>query len=333
MYWTCERIVGRKPDLKGFENARFLLLQREALASMRSRLRSNDLPLFISTVQDDAPDERKFRAPPPFHLRPDPEKTTPQEFDRWMVRSYDVFDSYGWDSRNIADFVPTHLDQILLRKAGVHPPSSPEGRAIALACPENRRDKIIAAFSRKQDPGSNWLPDLILRRGWVHEAAPQIREMAAQLRIGTNPYSQLMTMMLEDPQTYPALLENRMWFEIYKQARQLPSVEPLMTETLTKRFYEDLKNEKGDSREKIFLYLPAAAHGLPEAFSACMKAWSSTKQQDRRIVGEYLQQIILIPGTSGDWNAIQSALDTKSPADFRYDPLARCWEFVSETSR
>lgn len=333
MYWTCERIAGRKPDLKGFENARFLLIQKEELATMRSHVRSDDLPLLISMMRDEAPDARKFREPPPFYLRPDPEKTTPQEFDRWMTRSYNVFDSQGWDSRNIAEFVPTHLDQILHRKTGVHPPSSPEGKAIALACPESRRDKIIAALSRKQDPNSDWIPDLILRRGWAKEAAPQIREMAAQHKIGTNPYSQLMTMMLEDPQTYPALLENRMWFEIYEQARRLPGVEPLLTETLTKRFHEDLKNDAGDSRDKIFRYLPAAAYGLPDAFSACLAAWPSTESRDRRIVGEYLREIMLIPGTSGDLGVIQSALDTKRLADFRYDPLARCWVLVSESSR
>ena len=253
-----------------------------------------------------------------------------------MTRSYSAFDSQGWASRNIADFVPRHLEMILQRPGGVHPPSSPEGKAIALACPEARRDEVIGALSRRNAyPQGNWIPDVILRRGWVKAATPQIREMAAKGQIGDNPYSQVMAMALEDPKTYPAILDQRLWFEVYEQVRRLPGIEPALTESLVKHYQKDSsdRKKKHDAREKMTYCLPAAAHGLPQAFSELLLAWGTASESDRQVYSEYFSKVVLVPGATKDWRVLVSALDGKEAGDFRYDSLAHLWIPISATPR
>jgi len=326
LYLTGQMESG-KPKLDGYDQARFMLLKRVELAKMTGKIHSAPLRLQIQSDWRD-PEARETFAPPPYERRPDPATTGGADFEKWMMLSYSAFDS-GWESRNIADYIPAHLERILGRIGGVQPPSTPEGKAITMACPESRKGEVIAALPRRnKDRGTNWIPDVIVERGWVQDAAPQIRKLAAEGGIADNPYSQIMLAALEDPQTYPALLEKSLWFDIYAEVRRLPGIEPALTEAVVKQ-YRDLMastgNKEGDGRDQIYRIIVPAGHGVPEAFADLLAIWPKVEEIDRRVVAEEIRKVILLPGGPDDWKAVMSELAAKVPADFSYDTLARCW--------
>mgnify|MGYP003577278370 CR=1 FL=1 len=167
---------------------------------------------------------------------------------------------------------------------------------------------------------------MILRRGWVQEAKPQILEMIAREGIGKNPYSQLMVAMLEDPQTYPALLEQEAWFDIYANLRQLPGIEPALTQAITTRYRAWKANEeREDPRWRQHHLDVPAAHGIPEAFADLLENWHKMPADGLRSMSESMRAVILLPGGANDWKTVVKELSTRGPGDFRYDPLARQW--------
>ena len=327
LYLTGQTDSTKKRKLDGYDTARFILLKRENLATMKVKVHSDVLPLMVA--------EDNFRAwdrtdPPPLAQRPDPATASPAAFEKWKLLSSLSHDR-GWESRDLADFIPRHLDRIMARTRHTNPPSVAEGNAIILACPENRKDEVIAALPRRNKiPDNNWLSDVILRRGWVQDAAPQIREMAARGEIGKNAYSQLMLAMLEDPQTYPALLEQEPWFDIYERIRQLPGIEPELTEAITARYRQwKAEGDEKNPRWRYHHHLLPAAHGIPEALADLLEDWRKMPAVDQRVVSEEIRKAILLPGDPRDVKTVIRELAARGPADFRYDPLARLWVPIS----
>lgn len=330
LYLTGQTDQTRRKKPRGYDSARFMLLKRENLATMKVKVHSAPLPLM---VEEDVRQEWNRSEPPPLARRPDPATASAADFARWRTLSATPYGG-AWTSRDLADFVPRHLDRLIARTHNTNPPSVAEGNAIILACPENRKDEVIAALPRRNRvPDNNWLPDVILRRGWVRDAAPQIREMAASGGIGSNAYTQLMVAMLEDPQTYPALLEQEPWFEIYTKIRQLPGIEPALTEAIDARYHEWKEHEDNEPPgwRNHHLVVPAA-HGLPEAFADMLENWRKMSAQDQRSAAGAIRRVVLLPGDPRDWKTVARELTARGPSDFRYDPLARGWVlFPSET--
>lgn len=327
LYLTGQTDPRRLRKLDGYDTARFIFLKRENLATMRVKTHSASLPLMVA---EDTSRGWYRTDPPPLDQRPDPATANAAAFEKWKRLSSMPYDR-GWESRDLADFVPRHLDRILARTRSTNPPSVAEGNAIILACPENRKDEVIAALPRRNKiPDNNWLSDVILRRGWVQDAAPQIREMAAHGEIGKNAYSQLMLAMLEDPQTYPALLEQEPWFDIYVKIRQLPGIEPELTEAISARYRQwKAEGDEKNPRWRYHHHLLPAAHGIPEALADLLEDWRQMPAVDQRVVSEEIRKAILLPGDPRDVKTVIRELAARGPADFRYDPLARLWVPIS----
>ncbi|WP_035602872.1 hypothetical protein [Haloferula sp. BvORR071] len=314
------------PDLKGYDEARFILVKRRYVATAKAEVRTPTLPFVLEANHYNDPEARDSSDPPAFDRRPDPATTTAAQFEQWMKVSYSDFDR-DWGGRNIADYVPRYLDRILHRRSGVSPPSTPEGRAIELACPESRKREVIDALlatNRRND--ANWIPDVLIRRGWVTEAKPEILQMLADGQMEQNLFAQLMVANLEDPQTYPALLGERQWFETYEKLRLLPGIEPLLTETVAKAYREVDEVYAGrPADERFYGYLTPAAHGMSEALDHLIQEWEKIEPIYRRTRADYLRQVIQLPGEPDDWRSVLGALTGRKAADFRYDPLARMW--------
>ncbi len=325
MYHTAQFSIGRAPDLRGYDEARFILMKRRYVATATAEIHTPPLPFTLRSNRQD-PKARDNFDPPAFNRRPDPATTSPQQFEQWMKVSYSSFDT-GWGGRNLADYVPRYLDRILRRRTGIHPPSSPEGRALEAACPESRRREVIDALlpaSRGND--ANWIPDLLIRRGWVDEAKPEILQMLADDQVGNNVFSQLMVASLEDPQTYPELLQQKYWLETYQQLRLLPGIEPQLTEAITRNYREAQASLEGQSADaKFHIHLIPAAHGMPEALGPLIEEWLKVEPDYRATLAEYVRQVIQLPGQPDDWRAAVGALTGRKASDFRYDPLARLW--------
>lgn len=316
---------GSEDDLQGYEDARFMLVRSKRIAKATAEIRTAALPLQVDDNRRGSGGRDSFD-PPPHGLRPDPETATPQQFEEWMKRSYSTFDR-EWGGRNMADYVPRYLEQILRRRGGVHPPSTPEGRAIEIACPESRRREVIDALTQgRRSPDGNWIPDVLIRRGWVDEAKPQLMEMLAKGQVEKNVFSQLAVAMLEDPETYAELLKQEYWFETYQKLRLLPGVEPQLTEAVAEKYRKLKKRKKqGDADSELHLFLAPAAHGMPEALGDLLEQWQKLDPMYHRGRSEYMREVILLPGQPNDWRAVVGALTGRKAADFRYDPLARMW--------
>lgn len=324
MYLTGQT-SDRKPDLRGYDEARFILVKRRRIATASAEIRTPTLPFVVRINSQSDPDARDSFDPPPFIGRPDPSTASPGDFEKWMTVSYSSFDK-GWGSRNLADFVPRYLDRILRRPCNLHPPSSPEGQAIEAACPESRKREVIDAMIPASRSDTNWIPDLLIRRGWVDDAKPEILQMLANGQIGNNVFAQLMVANLEDPQTYPKLLEEKFWFETYQRLRRLPDVEPLLTDAIGESYRQALEELQYKSGSDDFhLHLAPAAHGMPEALARLLKVWDKLDVSNRPVKAEYMREVIRIPGNADDWRAVMGALAGRGATDFRYDPLARQW--------
>ncbi|QJE97592.1 hypothetical protein [Luteolibacter luteus] len=333
-FYITGQISNGSRDLEGYDNARFMLLKRVNLAKTEEEIHTKPLPLQLTLEWGD-PKVRDSFDPPPFEERPDPATASFQEFEKWMIASYSWSDQSGWESRNMADFVPRYLDRLLIRSSNTQPSSIPEGTAIALACPESRKGEVISALLEQNvKPDGNWIPDVLIRRGWVEDAKPQILQMATAGGIKEAPFSQIMVAMLEDPRTYPALLEQEPWFDIYEKIRQLPGIEPRLTEVLLKN-YRGLANRRfpvSGLDYRISFYYAPAAHGIPEAFSDLLSLWKQLSDEDKRRFAEQMRKVVLIPGEPEDWKQVIGTLAAGEPADFHYDPLARLWIPISPES-
>ncbi|WP_367872533.1 hypothetical protein [Luteolibacter sp. Populi] len=316
---------GGKRDLKGYDQARFMLVKRRYLATAKAELRTPPLPLTVTHEGQDR-EARSHSDPPPFNSRPDPATTSPQAFEKWLKLSYAVFDK-DWGGRNIADYVPRHMDRILRRRMNLSPPHPPEGRALELACPENRKREVIdALLPTNRDPQSNWIPDVLIRRGWVTDAKPEILRMLGEDEVANNIFTQLMVMELEDPQTYPALLNQKLGFETYQRLRLLPGIEPRLAE-MAARTFREAEESYADRKpsDRIYPYLIPASHGNPQALARLLENWEKIEPIYRRTRAEYLREVIQLPGAPDDWRAVLGALAGRQVADFRFDPLARQW--------
>lgn len=334
LYRAGSTAENERPDLSGFETARFILLRRTDLGKMQSRFVSDRLPLTIEDLRDDGsiPPLRSNESPP-LDLRPDPATATDEEVTRWLRISYSAGGASGWNSRNLADYANGHLDQLLTHTPMISPPSSSEGEAIALSVPESRRGKILEALSfGNQQPEYNWLPDLLIRRGWTREAAPWLSQLAARSG-GRNPYALIALASLEDPQTYPILVaavEKGVWFEVYEKIRRLPGIEPALSEALARRYRKTRSLPTRSNgrptacREMVGRCVMPAANGLPEAFADLLARVQAPEAADDGIIREYLTQVMQIPDEP-DWRVAHARLASKSPADFRYDTLSRLW--------
>ena len=319
----------RKREMKHYGEMRFMLIRARNIATAKAEIRTPALPLHVNENTSD-PERRDTFDPPAFNRRPDPATATPQEFEKWMSLSYSSFDR-DWGGRNIADYVPRYMDRILRRPGGIHPPSTAEGRALELACPESRKQEVIdALLPANRNPGANWIPDLLISRGWVEDAKPQVLQMLPGNPNFPNVFTTLMVANLEDPQTYPALLEESRWFDTYEKLRLLPGIEPLLTESVAKAYRQaDEVNEGRPADERFYTYLMPAAHGMPEALDHLIAEWEKIDPTYRRTRAEELRKVIQLPGAPDDWRAVLGALAGRKATDFRYDPLGRMWQPVT----
>lgn len=338
LHLTQDRMYGKaeNPEEQRIDaGTRLLLLKRKDLGRVRSHFESKEMPLVVREETRKLFRGSMFEDTPEFRLRPDPATATAADLNAWLARSYQAFDFEGYQMRDLADFLPRHLDLLLGRSQHVSPPSSTEGEAIIVACPESRRDEVIAALPRRNaNPDANWLSHVILSRGWTDAAAPELREIAAQGRIGLNPYTRAAIARLEDPGTYRALLEGEMWTDHYETILRLPGIEPVLEEWFAKRNAEAKRIAPGwGMRDELQVSGLAAANGNTVAFANLMRAWELPAGTDQNDWSYALVDLIRMPKEVRGRAQIVAFMQGKIATDFEYDRLARLWAVRTEISK
>jgi hypothetical protein len=257
--------------------------------------------------------------------RPDPRTCSRKEFGRWLRIPAAVFPWESGSLKDLASYAPRFTDVMVkvARKETVQ-------EALRRGVPESKRRHLLDAIATEPLPGN--LIEVAVRRGWADEVKDAILmrfNSGDSLRINS-------VMYLEDPSTYPALLEILMQFpelQTYEKIRLLPGIEPLLEQAVAEALRSTslprllAAAPRYDNRLPYGPYLIAAKRGnivALDAVLAILKAGGSEGSSFYHT--RSLDQIFVAPPLSGHVN--QKWLDHlggKTAADFQYDPLARIW--------
>jgi hypothetical protein len=195
--------------------------------------------------------------------RPDPATCTAEEAGKWISLVMTQIPPYepGWAAKEIACFVPRHSAMILRF------PENILGRqemiyALSSGLPEegNLVDAMAAA-----DPGYGFdaLYQVARRRGWEEKIRDSVLRRTSQ---GQRPNWGLMmnSMAYGDRSKYPDLIARlsgtRRW-DLYQKVRELPGIEPALTEAI--RLNESEARKGGETDPNA--YAIPAAHGSRDA--------------------------------------------------------------------
>jgi hypothetical protein len=177
--------------------------------------------------------------------RPDPTTATPEELGKWLrLVSGQFMDE--WMTRDLAQFAQRYPDVLSRLGNSSSAFQRPWGDALAKGAPESRRDVIFEAMHLENwEPSHNWLPSVITQRGWVNAARDDLMKA---WRDGHERIGDFLAAIisLEEPETFPALLElvrtRNVDTKNYLRIRQLPGIEPALSEAVDAYFDSVPKN-------------------------------------------------------------------------------------------
>lgn len=329
-------------DLK---NAQLIILAPRNLA--RNTVRMTSQPTLISYASTNNEDwhynlnanvDAATFAQETLPFRPDPEIADDHQFGLWLLRASGRSD-VRWNSYDLAEFVPRHLDILCRMPSPYYSDYTPQGNALVLACPEQQKESVIEALRIQESVSkANWIPDVLYRRDWIKDAHKDLVEIFLK-----NPYrseSFLHTIIrLEDPVTYPGLLarvEDGVSTDLYDKLYQLPGIEPALSQAIDRCYQRHrpaavpltdfYSITTGD--HPFHKLLTPARHGHVEAFGDLLRLWHQIEGQEQALyLARNIAFAIQFPTAVDPENAnrIKAYLQDKSASDFQYDPLAHRW--------
>lgn len=323
------------------KTARILVLQPEFLGTISRRLSlpppaaatepmwdiDNWMLGHISEVRDKAY-YSTFRP-----NRPDPATCSEQEFVRYLRA---VAGGYPKEiiSRDLAEYAPrfAHVLALYVRYYHVAP------AAIGNGVPESLKEDVISVIdsSARTYPLLTTLAD----RNWVGLARQPLLTCLGPSSDGQGDMSLAVAAVagLEDPATYPLLLaayERTRSSRFYDIIRLLPGITPELDKSV-ERVSQGL-SPSHDRNGASFIYfsdalpefLAPVSAGNPVAFAKLFQLGQTTSMRKTFSdpgLGKIIRQSPM-PDRPDKWEAL---FKEKSPADFTYDSLARCWRPVSK---
>lgn len=256
--------------------------------------------------------------------RPDPKTCTREQFGRWLRASATVVQADSQPARDLACYAPRFADVMaeVARQTNVR-------WALTIGTPDSRRHMLLEKIATVEQPDE--LVRIAIERGWLDEARQSVLERSREglLKAG-------MTMSLEDPSTYPALLEKLRRhpdLQLYENLRLLPGIEPGLSEAIEDSMRRaDLPFLKSKARNRsnpqpFGPFVLGAKVGNAEALDAVIALLVAGGEEGATFYQTIqLGGIVAAPRFSGSINkAWLVFLRGKSAADFQYDPLARVW--------
>jgi hypothetical protein len=257
--------------------------------------------------------------------RPDPRTCSREEFGRWLRIPAAVHPWESGSDYDLASYAPRFTDVMakVAWKESVR-------EALRRGVPESQRRQLLDLIATAPSPGS--LVDVAVSRGWADEVKDAIlRRFHSGDSVRTN-----SVMYLEDPTSYPALLESLMQspeLQAYEKIRLLPGIEPLLEQA----FADALRSTSlprllvaapgYDNRLPYGPYLIAAKRGNKDALDAVLAILKAGGSEGNSFYHtRSLEHLFVAPPLSGNVN--QKWLDHlggRTSADFQFDPLARIW--------
>lgn len=282
-------------------------------------------------AEQDYRSNQNYPLEPPVYLnsflpkRPDPASCDKREFGKWLrVAGFTYM--VKLNDRDLADYAP-RFARTLARASFIETAAN----ALRIGAPESQKGEILATFDSIESPRN--LLNTLARRGWLEDVRQQAvqRFLHGDLGVANTRENVAEIASLEDPATYPALLTLPMNQESYEIIRQLPGIEPALTETLRKAHAkENPSRDAAISASWDFTlppsYLFAACHGIPEAFADLLTIVQAAQPPGSHFYETKLKQVIqMSPGMGENARDWINFLKDKKASDFSYDTLARRW--------
>jgi hypothetical protein len=257
--------------------------------------------------------------------RPDPRTCSREEFGRWLRIPAAVYPWKSGSAYDLASYAPRFTDVMakVARKESVR-------EALRRGVPESQRRHLLDLIA--MDPLPGYLVDVAVSRGWADEVKDAILH---RFHSGDS-LSINSVMYLEDPASYPALLESLMRspeLQTYEKIRLLPGIEPLLDQAVAEalrsaslpRLIAAAPNY--DNRQPYGPYLIAAKRGNKDALDAVLTILKAGGSEGASFYHtRLLNHLFVAPPLSGNVNQKWlDHLDGKTSADFQFDPLARIW--------
>lgn len=260
--------------------------------------------------------------------RPDPSKASDEEFGRWMLFCEGNFSMNSWVAREYGEWLPSKLG-MLLEGEPDGPYVSARTQALYAACPESKKEEVIAQLSEKP-----WLLQLVYSRGWLKDAKHEILQLfrSGHGYAGISVYVAL----LKEPSTYDRLLEilsRNGDTKLYHALSRIPALaDPL--DQAVKSYYSrvtthGLPPDGLDSRYNpvsiSYLDLPLI-HGVPDAMRDALVIFHACKAEKHSYMREELAKYFILP--SGIDLSKESSItffrDLRME-NIHWDDLARRW--------
>ena len=272
-------------------------------------------------------------------FRPDPATCTEAEFAPYLRTVSATF--FGdLATLDLADYAPRFAGLMTL-----HSGRYSAAQAVELGTPESGRESVLGALREDPSRVSRMAAGLV-KRDWQEEAKDLL--LAALTSPPPGDYNwnrnqgELITglALLEDPRTYPALLEVLVETGssgIYETLRMLPGIGPDLDRSIgeisTKLSpaVELSKTRQGLLYGVFDAFRAPVSHGNVEALTKLIELWellpAGISSYDQiRPLAEMLQPEPALPDSVDAWH---SFLVGKTAADFTYDPLTRKWHAPS----
>lgn len=256
--------------------------------------------------------------------RPDPRTCTKAEFGRWLRIAAGVqikslaLTGYG---KRFSDVLARAPD---LGSLPVIEAETPESSRAAVL---NRLDDIYRPAP---------LIGVVSSRGWADEGALAIRN--GFLHRPYSEYSLSDVMALEDPATYPKLIEHLIRkpnLALYELMRLLPGIEPDLNQAITRAMANPGLAEMQAQAEfrdptlnRFNLNLLAAKQGDSMTLDAVLATHKVIEQKEKRPHWDYdsdFDRLISAVTPARNFRGWSEYLIHKSAADFRYDSTRRKW--------
>ena len=229
-----------------------------------------------------------------------------------------------WLIARLAAYIPAQLEMFI---DGLSVTSGKSGallgQAIEQGANESQEMDIIHALPRCPE-----LAGVILHRGWVKDAQPQLFQLLETPGPLTDDAARALA-WLGDPRAYPRLLE---WFEDrpeldrFEMLHALPGIRSALDKSVDRIWSRPvIQNAQMSSA-----YAIALREGRNDAligFYKLLKAQSAINFNDFYHLTEAVQQSFLLEGLGqGEWSswaALEKWVLSHQPEDFRFDPVRR----------
>ncbi|MFD0895770.1 hypothetical protein KBB96_02215 [Luteolibacter ambystomatis] len=333
--WAADRLYDPKNvDLTG---ARFVLLRPVFKGFVFGKVEDMEVKLSM--------EERKTNLPTkPFRLRPfasskeivlserpDPLTSTPEDYWRWVIRSY-ADTASGLAKRDAVEFLPRQLPWLLRAEADDYRGFAMG--ALLAAMPESRKGEFLTAAEESENlKGSTWLLKIAMQRGWTNDLKPMLRRMVTDdANRGELPLLALAS--LEDPATYPDILQrvkDGVDIETDQMLRRVPGLEPGLTEAVREAWERAKQRSQRDHHQIPSSMLQVAAtHGVREAFERMFARWSQVMQNEPYGVTSGVFQVLMPPESVPEGkDPVSLMIEGRTATDFHWDAFTRRWTLNS----